>query len=161
MPDLLWVDDDGPGMFLFEVFQLEQQGWTVHFVTHIAAAAEALAAKPYDAVLLDQMMPLGAGDDQPVDVWAGCLVVWWMRHRAPPPGAPAASVEATHALWAATPLPHNQGVPVVIVSAFDDPEVDAEIRKVSPTPRPVHILVKPVEAEALLLQLKPTGDTPS
>lgn len=153
MPDLLWVDDDGPGMFLFEVFQLEELGWTVHFTTHIEGAAEALRSRDFDAVLLDQMMPLAGGTDQPVDVWAGCLVLWWLRHQRPPGGAPAASIEATQVLWKAPPRAANTRAPALVVSAFDDPEVDAEIQAVLPGPEGIDILVKPVEAAALLERL--------
>lgn len=153
MPDLLWIDDDGHGMFLFEVYQLEQEGWTVHFATHLAAAAEALSTRTFDAVLLDQMMPLGAGDDQPVDVWAGCLVAWWLRTGTPPPGAPGASIEATAHLWAETALPTNRSLPMVMVSAFDDAEVEAQVRGLVPEPSPVPILVKPVDATQLLAHL--------
>jgi CheY-like chemotaxis protein len=152
MPHLLWVDDDGPGMFLYEVYQLEQQGWTVEFAENITDAAAALQARDYRAILLDQMMPLGADHNQPVDVWAGCLILWWLRQAGPPPGAPHASIEATPMLWDTTPRPANCSIPILMVSAFDDPDVDEDIRRIQ-APSPVQVFVKPVEADLLLQRL--------
>ena len=155
MPELLWVDDDGQDMFLYEVYELESRGWTIHFAGSVSEATQRLSTQRFDAVLLDQMMPLEAGPHQSVDVWSGCMVGWWLRTAGPPPGVPKASLEQSQHLWTPPPIPHNQTIPVVIVSAFYDVDVAEQVRAIPSPSGAVEILPKPVDFEGLLTQLGP------
>jgi len=154
MPRLLWIDDEGERKFLFEAYKLRKEGWTVDWAVSVDEATAALAHHPYDAILLDQMMPLGGKGSHHVDVWTGCLVLWWLRRGHPPEAAPPPSIEASKTLWEAVPLAANRTVEAICVSAFDDDEVVPVIQAVAEDGSPeVPMMVKPIRYPELLAAL--------
>lgn len=160
MPRLLWIDDEGERKFLFEVYKLRKNGWEVDWAVSVDEATAALATHAYDAILLDQMMPLGGKGAHHVDVWTGCLVLWWLRRGEPPAAAPPPSIEASRALWAAAPLEANRTAMTICVSAFDDEDVVPVMQAVAEDGSPdVPILVKPIRFEELLHALQATEAT--
>ncbi len=160
MPRLLWTDDDGPNRFMMEEFTLRQAGWTVVWARGLRSAVEALATAPHDALLLDQMLPWSDPEDQRagrdgVDVWGGCLLLWWLRRGAPPPAAHPGQLARFADMWDRAPLPANRALPVAVVSAFDDPDVRVQLAAVSeagPGGRPpaVPVWTKPVDRDVLM-----------
>ena len=145
MPRLLWIDDEGERKFLFEVYKLRQDGWTVDWAVSVEEATTALATHHYDTILLDQMMPLGGQGAHHVDVWTGCLMLWWLRRGSAPEAAPQPSIEASSALWKASPLEANRKTRVICVSAFDDEDVVPVMKAVADDGSPeVLLLVKPI-----------------
>ena len=158
MPHLLWIDDEGERKFLFEVYKLRKEGWTIDWAVSVDEATMALASHAYDAVLLDQMMPLGGKGAHHVDVWTGCLVLWWLRRGTPPEAAPPPSIEASRALWEASPLEANRKAKVICVSAFDDEDVVPVMQAVASDGSPdVPILVKPIRFAELHAALQNGG----
>lgn len=149
-PIFLWADDDGPKRFEYDENCIRQLGWTVLWAGSIEEAASLLASSPVDAVLLDQMMPYRAGDPKQL-VWAGCLILRWLRGAARPPRAPQ-GVERD--LWSRTPLDVNRGVRVRVTSSYHDVEVHAAMREASNQDRGLAIVPKPTNITRLIEFLK-------
>jgi len=159
MPRLLWIDDEGERKFLFEAYKLRQEGWIVEWAVTVEEATAALSTQPYDAVLLDQMMPLGGDGSHHVDVWTGCLVLWWLRRGHPPEAAPPLSIEASRVLWTTKALEENRRVPAICVSAFDDDEVMPVMQDAADDGSlEVPMMVKPIRFPDLLAALSAVGD---
>lgn len=151
MPRLLWMDDEGARKFLYEDYKLKQQGWQIDWATSVDEAVHALCTRPYDAILIDQMMPLGGVGQQYIDVWTGCLLLWWLRRGTPPDVAPPPTLEASSALWEVSPLEANRTTPTICVSAFDDPDIRPVMLAASETEAlRVPVLVKPIRFADLL-----------
>ena len=149
---LLWADDDGPKHFLYELSVLESRGWVVRWACSVEEAVRALRAEPFDALLLDQLMPVAEAGNCVVAerfVWSGALLVAWLRDPAALEALPAAVRAASAAVTAAPPHPENLLLPLQLVSAFDDPEVDALLAK--PTLGAPRRIAKPVDLDDLLL----------
>lgn len=96
-------------------------------------------------VLLDQAFPIGQGYSYK-DVWSGCRLLSWLRSEEPPAGAPHG------ALWVDLlrknkPEPKNREVPVIIISGFQDDQVDAALRRIN---RRISIFPKPVDGDELI-----------
>jgi CheY-like chemotaxis protein len=130
MPNLLWVDDDAPDRFRYEEVVLrEDYDWHVTWCQHVDGAASHLTDRTFDAVVLDQMLPLTA-DSNAVGYWGGYALLHWMREsggRAP--GLPS---EHEEILRNRRPHPSNSQTRVCIISAFDDIQVKTAIRAISP-----------------------------
>lgn len=157
MPDrnghnLLWIDDDGPDRFLYEEYVLQGKGWRVVWATSVREALEILGKDGFDAILLDQMLPLNPGPLAPADVWSGCLLLYWLRGMARPPAAP--QVEEPDVFGYVSPLSSNRAIKVIIVSAFHDDEVEEAIRAAEAS---IPIVKKPIDLEKLIGTLVP-GD---
>ncbi len=151
MPRLLWTDDDGPDRFLREAYDLHRAGWTVRWATGVAEAAALLADGPFDALLVDQMLPWegarGAGGppSRPL-VWSGCALLWWLRGLGPPPGLPPAAAGALGGLWSRPPPAAGPGLPAAVVSAFDDPDLRGALLELHGVP----LWTKPVDRRLLM-----------
>jgi CheY-like chemotaxis protein len=157
MPDregraLLWVDDDGPDRFLFEEFMLTRRGWKVVWATSIRDALQKLGTNVFDAILLDQMLPVDPGPLAPTDVWGGCLLLYWLRGMERPLAAP--EVEEPDAFREVEPLASNRSITIVIVSAFHDDEVEEAIKSAAAS---IEIVKKPIDLDKLIAKLEP-GD---
>lgn len=150
MPDLLWVDDDGPSNFLFETYQLQASGWTITFAEDAAAAVAHLQQYAFQAVILDQMLPRDDSAHGSIDVWTGYLLLWWLKRGQTPSQAPQASIEALHPLLQQPPLPQNRTIPVIMITAFHDDDVHEAFDKVRRSEPAVEKLIKPVDFDALL-----------
>lgn len=146
---LLWVDDDGAERFPYEIDCLASIGWKTDWATSAAAAAESLAASRYDLVLLDQVFPLRDGDSYK-DVWSGCRLLYWLRGKGAPAGAPQKD-EWLELARERRPFAANAGVPVIIISAFQDDHVDEALSAITPM---TVILPKPVDENILLKRVK-------
>lgn len=150
---LLWTDDDPPGRFEYEAFILEDEGWEIRWAPDVTAAAIALSKDSFDAMILDQMLPYEAlrkGDP----LWGGCLLLRWLRGKAPPPNV---SLDPTGPLTRLTPGADNRDIPVVVVSAFHDPKVEAAMRDASELDRGLVMVPKPIDINALASLLRRAG----
>lgn len=151
---LLWIDDDGPRHYLYELHRLRALGWEVRWATSAADAAAALAADAFDAALLDQLLPLAPATDGVAaarSVWGGALLAAHLRDPAALAGLPAAVRAAAQPLLD-PPLAHNRGLPLLVVSAFDDPEVDELLARpglAHPRLGPLRRVPKPVDFDDL------------
>jgi hypothetical protein len=146
---LLWVDDDDAEHFPYEIDCLARIGWKTDWATSAAEAADALATNRYDLVLLDQVFPLHK-DETYMDVWSGCRLLYWLRGQGAPAGAPQR--EDWIVLGRETrPSEENAGVPVIVISAFQDELVDEALGAIVPT---IAILPKPVDENILLQHIK-------
>jgi len=154
---LLWVDDDGPERFLYEAYMLERSGWKVQWARSVMEGMESLGQERFDAVLLDQMLPfgvLGADGGDPPDVWAGCLLLYWLRGLSRPSAAPPVRASDEREFSSRRAREENREVPAIIVSAFYDDDVDAAVKKVQAVPQ----FSKPLEVQQLLAVLEAKHD---
>jgi CheY-like chemotaxis protein len=145
---LLWVDDDGPDRFLYEEYMLTRRGWSVVWATSIRDALEKLGNGEFNALLLDQMLPLDPGPLAPADVWGGCLLLYWLRGKDWPSAAPQAG--EPDVFRSVAPLESNRSIPVIIVSAFHDDEVEEAIKAAEPAMQTVK---KPIDFNTLISKL--------
>lgn len=141
---LLWIDDDGPDRFPYEEYMLAESGWKVVWATSVRDALKKLSEDRFDAILLDQMLPVDPGPLAPADVWSGCLLLYWLRDLTRPAAAPQA--ETPNVYGDGDPLEANRKAKVVIVSAFHDDEVEGAINAADNT---IQIVKKPVDLELL------------
>lgn len=146
--NLLWIDDDGPGRFLYEEYVLQGKGWRVVWATSVREALEILGKDGFDAILLDQMLPLNPGPLAPADVWGGCLLLYWLRGLLRPSAAP--QVEEPDVFGYVSPLASNRATKVIIVSAFHDDEVEKAIRSAEVS---MQIVKKPIDIDYLITTL--------
>jgi len=143
---LLWVDDDGEERFLHEKYNLEKRGWTIVWALTVLEAAEELAEKSFDAVLLDQMLPPQKYEDEP-NLWGGCALLYWLRG-----GGLLRDAKDFDFVANLTPLSHNQKIRVTLVSAFYDDQVMDQVSK-APGPS-VELVQKPITLTRLLACLE-------
>ena len=104
---LLWTDDDGRDWFVYEEHMLRAEGWEVRWARDLDEAAALLAAEPFDALVLDQMLPftfanIGA-EPHARRLWGGCLLLWWLRQRRWPERAPYPPDIRAHPVWSRAP----------------------------------------------------------
>ena len=154
MPDrngraLLWIDDDGRDRFLYEEHMLKRRGWDIVWATNVRDALENLGSKEFQAILLDQMLPVAPGPLAPTDVWSGCLLLYWLRGKPRPSAAPQA--EESDIFRETKPLASNRAIAVVIVSAFHDDEVEAAIKEIGASSQ---IVKKPIDSKKLIEMLE-------
>jgi CheY-like chemotaxis protein len=151
---LLWIDDDAPERFMYENFVLSQNGWEITWATSAEAGAEALRDRPFKVVILDQMLPWstnGLGRDL-AEVWAGCLLLAWLRDKRRPSKAPPR--EAFERLYTMNPLGANRTVPVILGSAYYDDEIMASLFEIEPQ---LPQVPKPIDCSRLLEILASVG----
>ena len=145
---LLWVDDDGPGRFLYETMVIESSGeWQIQWAQNPEQAARHLATAAYRAVILDQFMPL-TDDVSGRSPWAGYLLLCWIREQPIQDSLePALHLAADRIRTSSSrPLASNKVVPVLILSAFHDKQVASSTRQVNkPYQANTRILVKPID----------------
>ena len=145
---LLWTDDDAPDRFLFEIGRIETRGWKVDWALDIWEAAQMLASRPFNALILDQMLPFHIGENahEPVyketQVWGGCVLLRWLRGKGPPDKAPLDSIEPDQRLRRLHPQPENARIPVIVVSAFYDEDVLTAMRDASDIDKTLEISSK-------------------
>ncbi len=109
---LLWVDDDGPRRFQYEIARLRHEmSADVDFALTIAGAKKKIEANDYSFIILDQQLP---PDDagEPGDLRGGLEVLKMIRNQDPRNACTSPSV------------------PVLIVSAYLDEAVQNETRQV-------------------------------
>jgi len=83
---LLWVDDDNPMRFFSEIEFLEEDcGYQVKLVHNIQDATKQLNERPFDAIIMDQMLPFSEEDRFAgrVSKWGGCFLMAWLRGESP------------------------------------------------------------------------------
>lgn len=141
---LLWVDDDGPDRFRYEeAVLIEDRGCQVGWAATVAQALERLRREPYDAIVLDQMLPFT--EHSPVtDYWGGCVVLHWLKLSSYPPTAPPP--EHPQLFAGEPPLLANVQAPVCFVSAFMDDDVHRELLRACNLLR---IFAKPLDLDVL------------
>lgn len=141
---LLWVDDDGPARFRYEEAVLkEDRGCQVGWAASVAAALHALRSELYDAIVLDQMLPIT--DSSPVsDYWGGCVILHWLKLSSYPPTAPPS--EQPQLFQGPPPIAANVAAPVCFVSAFNDDDVHRELLRACAD---MPIFAKPLELAVL------------
>lgn len=154
---LLWTDDDGPKHFLYELAELEARGWTVRWARSVTEALRWLCAEPFEALIVDQLLPVAEAEQGVVAerfVWGGALIVAWLRAPEALAALPAPLQALAAPLTAQRPHPENIDLPVQLVSAFDDAEVDALLNSAAlGAPRRIP---KPVDLDDLLLLIEET-----
>lgn len=149
-PRLLWTDDDGRERFLYEEYVIQDEGWDIAWATDVTAAARRLSTEPFDALILDQMLPYEGL--RPTDVlWSGCVLLRWLRGKGPPPNL---NLEPGGGLSRMTPLDLNSDIPAFIVSGFHDLAVEAATRDASEQDRNIPLVPKPVDVEIILSFLR-------
>jgi len=146
---VLWVDDDGKGRFQYELSVLEEYGLATDWAVDAGEAVSSLSKTGYDLVLLDQVFPIGQ-ESSYKDVWSGCRLLYWLRGKQPPAGAPQG------ALWASLlrrnqPAEVNRSVSVIIISGFQDDHVDEALRQEN---QDIAIFPKPVDGDKLLARIE-------
>ena len=144
---LLWIDDDAPERFKHEDRLLSRAGWDITWANSAKAGAEALRDKPFEVVLLDQMLPWSEDSlgKEPEEVWAGCLLLFWLRNQGRPSKAPPR--EAFEGLYTMKPLKTNRKVPVILGSAYYDDEIMASLLEIEPE---LPEIPKPIDCNRLL-----------
>jgi len=157
-PHVLWVDDDDPYRFVFEIDLLEKDGWKVTWARDVAEAARCLSNERFDAMILDQMIA-GNGVEEQYVIWAGCRLLRWLRGTDPP-----ASQRREDTPWPALQklAPHdaNKHLPVAILSAYHDADVLRATQGASEQDRKALFLGKPVKEAELLGFLQKVRTTP-
>lgn len=152
---LLWIDDDGPGRFEYERYLVEREGWSLVWAEHVLDAVTRLASEPFDALVIDQMLPFDAEDRGFPDPWGGCLLLRWLRGTYPPRHVPLKMLTREGHLGAQPPpLPANVGLRLLVVSAFHNEEVLGEIRAASEKDQHIVVASKPLNERRLLELLK-------
>lgn len=146
-PRLLWTDDDPPGRFEYEQFVIQDEGWDITWAPDVTTATRLLSEQPFDALILDQMLPPYVGLRKGDPIWGGCLVLRWLRGKAPPGNL---AIDPDGPLAKNHPLPRNADLPTIIVSAFHEPKVEAAIRDASPADRNIPLIPKPLDMNAIL-----------
>lgn len=150
-PRLLWTDDDGRERFLYEEYVIRDEGWEIAWAEGVSEASRLLAREPFDALILDQMMPYEGLRQNEFLLWGGCLLLRWLRG-APPPAA--LELELDGGLYASQPLDVNRDIPAFVVSGFYDASVAEAFREASPQDRDLRIMPKPVEVDEVLRFLR-------
>jgi CheY-like chemotaxis protein len=152
MADVLWIDDDGPsdgpGRFPYEVRVLNRNGWNVTWAPTGKQATDLLSKQAFQGVILDQMFPWRGKLRETGPVWAGCLLLAWLRGANRPVSAPP--ISGFEQLESLSPLVINQSIRVILVSAFYDPEVEAALKEIEPG---LTQLVKPIDPPELVRRL--------
>lgn len=157
---LLWIDDDGEGRYLSEVLFLAHRGWEVVWARDARSAMEILSSEQIAAVLLDQVFPHDSNLSEKEDIWAGCRLLFWLRKAKGPDKAPLSEGWA-QLLNEWQPLPENDGVPVLLVSAYQDfrnGEIENTARQASETDSDMKVVRKPVDFGKIQSFLHSTGD---
>jgi len=162
---LLWTDDDDPFQFVYESHILGRDGWEIRWARDVQEGAALLRDHPFDALVLDQRMPFelarGQADPPPLRIWGGCVLLWWLRTQRWPDDAPFAPTIASSPIWQWKPAASNTNIPVIMVSAFYDEEIERIIQSASPGDRDLEILTKPLRLPDLQDFLaQPAGGTP-
>jgi CheY-like chemotaxis protein len=140
---LLWVDDDGPNRFRYEEAVLkEDRRCAVDWASNVEHALSLLRTEAFDAIVLDQMLPL-TEHSTASDYWGGCVVLHWLKLSSYPATAPPTLQPA---LFRAPPLPANVAAPVCFVSAFSDDDVHRELLRAD---RTLPIFAKPLDLDLL------------
>lgn len=145
---LLWSDDEGPGRFLYAAYRLEADGWAITWANSVEEAANFLREEAYDAILLDQMMPLDIGGDR-ASVWSGCTLLRWLKGLSAAPAAPP-NVKPPEGV----PLKHNTIVPMAILSAYRHDDVEAATREAMREEDDIPHLSKPLDLERVRALLR-------
>jgi CheY-like chemotaxis protein len=142
-PRLLWTDDEGPGRFLYAAMRLEREGWEITWARSVTEAAKLLKERPFDALVLDQMLPI-ADPSGGATVWGGCTLYRWLRG-----SAVAAGVPANLTAPAFQPLRSNQKIPVAIVSAYRHDDVEHATNEATSDAASLAWIGKPLDLEAV------------
>ena len=144
---LLWTDDDGADWFVYEASMLSRAGWEIHWARDVTSAVERLSAEPFDALIIDQMLPWRTGEvptAETIQIWGGCTILWWLRQQRCPEAVPFPTRIRELAFWNQQPHPGNRAVPAIFVSAFYDEQVEQVTRSASRADASLEILAKPV-----------------
>lgn len=146
---VLWVDDEGPGRFLYAAHRLTKDGHSIDWARTAQEAAHMLSHNPFDGVLCDQMFPLLEGIGG-ATVWAGASLIRWLRGTGVPRGAPTGIGRRRRFIFAAgLPVPkHNANIPVAIVSAYRHDKVEAALAEVADI-GPIVYIGKPFDLDAI------------
>jgi nucleoside phosphorylase len=153
-PLVLWVDDDGPGRFEFEIYCLKREGYRIDFAVDVIQAATLLCYRKYDAVLLDNLIPYRYGSVESIGAWGGYVLYSWLRNsvrskRAPP-------TVSLRDLDQLEPNPLNRGVPVLMCTAFHDDEVWSALQSAKLDNEKLLTAAKPINAHTLARWLEMT-----
>lgn len=140
---LLWTDDEGAVRFQYAIRCLRRDGWDIEWAFNAAEAAERLATEDFDLLILDLMMPPAAGYRE-TNVWSGCMVMRWLRGASRPEHAPV-----DFPAFEGSVRPANVGLPVLLVSAYDDPGVWDAIDEVSRVEQDLVVLRKPLDVDEM------------
>ncbi|HMV68321.1 MAG TPA: hypothetical protein PKA64_15850 [Myxococcota bacterium] len=146
---LLWGDDEGPERFLYAAMRLQRDGWSITWASSVAAAAELLRSEPFDALVLDQMMPLTSRGG-PQELWSGCTMFRWLQGAPLAIGTPAHITPPEFA-----PLPANRDLPVAIVSAYRHDDVADAIEEARSPAQPLAWIGKPLNLDLLSRAIRP------
>lgn len=141
---LLWSDDEGPGRFQFHAYRLKKLGWQITWAASVDQATALLREQPFDAVLLDQMMPLEVGGSRS-SVWAGCTILRWLKGHGVAAAAPPTVQQP-----AGAPRPENTRIPVAIASAYRHEDVESATREAMRVSENMPLLAKPLDFDAVL-----------
>jgi len=146
---IIWIDDDGEDRFPLELKRLRENRWDVSWALGVERAVEKLAAQAFRAVILDQMLPIGASPINRANVWQGCLLLHWLRGMPFPKLAP--ELQEWKKLAGLSPLEENRTAKMIVASAFFDAEVDRAIRAIEPN---LISIAKPINAPNLIKALE-------
>jgi len=144
---VLWTDDDGETRFVYEINTMRALGWEVVWAHDAVGAVERLRTERFDALILDQMLPWQRGN--PIQLWGGCVVLWWLRQQTWPPQLPSPIQVQSLPFWSQTPLAGNAEAPAILVSAFYNEEVERISRGASALDQDIEVLAKPVRIDDL------------
>ncbi|MFT4929685.1 MAG: CheY-like chemotaxis protein, partial [Phenylobacterium sp.] len=160
--NVLWVDDDHQiKRFRYELKIIKRKLlWQVETAINVSEALEKLSYHEFDAVILDQQLPLGQAVKQKLaelmrqsdlsdlnktPVWQGCLILYWLRgvnkqiDNAPDDINP--TLTAMNQAYQAKEV--NRNIPATILSSFYHEELINAINLASEMDTDITIYAKP------------------
>lgn len=153
---ILWLDDE-PDNIEFIAEALMADGHQVELVSAVEAAIEQLENTGYDIMLLDQQLPLPGIDVKYENfVWAGCIILRWLRGNGDTIENAADNVkkQIKYYIEQGQPLAANSRIPVAICSAFFDKQVIKALKSSSTQDNHIQILLKPLDIEQIFSFIK-------
>lgn len=151
---MLWIDDDGRDRYICETMLIENKGWSIDWASDVKEATEKLAIKPYHAVLLDQVLPFikvntpDKIDENKPNPWGGCAVLCWICKVELPSGIGVN--EQYEDLSISEPLPENENLPVMVISAYSEDAISEHMKLASTIDKNVNFLPKPISIDDLI-----------
>lgn len=149
---LLWVDDEGEDAFRHERRELSKDsGWTLQWARTVNDAIDQLARQAFTAVILDQRLPRATLSD-PLDEWAGCKLLYWLRRTERPSGGwpwPRDGSSSARIDTPVLPLEPNTSVPVAVVSICHYPEIRLATLAASQADASMRYYTRPVDIREL------------
>ena len=167
-PKLLWADDDQKqGRFRYEEKYIERKlGWECTWAHSQEEATELLAIEKFDALILDQQLPLTAEEEYRSDAsynetpWQGCVILYWLRgsNKKIENVDDDLNLNLESLIAKHKPLHSNRNIPVTIMTSYYSSKIVSATIKASPQDVHTKVNSKPVEIADIEFFLKKISD---